>query len=119
MELKPIARRVNIHEGTEFGPHWLLLGPDEFYGNGFTHEALYSGEQAAEMYAEIDRLRADRDCEHRLRKDSDDLATELRLALEAVMSRPSDTGLAWAVLERIHGVGSGGFVRPNVKLSER
>jgi hypothetical protein len=63
---------------------------------------------------EIDRLRADRDCEKRLRKDSDDLATEMRLALEAVLSRPSDTGLAWAVLERIHGVGSGGFVRPNV-----
>ena len=58
-------------------------------------------------------LRADRDCEKRLRKDSDDLATDLRLALEAVMSRPSDTGLAWAVLERIHGVGSG-CLGPNV-----
>jgi hypothetical protein len=35
------------------------------------------------------------------------------------MSLPSDTELAWAVLERIHGVGSGGFVRPNVELSGR
>jgi hypothetical protein len=67
--------------------------------------------------AEIDRLRADRDCEKRLRNDSDDLATELRIALEAVMSRPSDTELAWAVLERIHGVGSGEFVRPNVRAN--
>jgi hypothetical protein len=58
MELKPIAHRVDMYEGTEFGPHWLLLGPDKFYGNGFTHEALYSGKQAAEMYAEIERLRA-------------------------------------------------------------
>jgi hypothetical protein len=57
MELKPIAHRVDMHEGTEFGPHWLILGPDEFYGNGFTHEALYSGEQVAEMHAEIERLR--------------------------------------------------------------
>jgi hypothetical protein len=62
-------------------------------------------DSAAAAADEIERLRADRDCEKRLRKDSDDLATELRIALEAVLSRPSDTGLAWAVLERIHGVG--------------
>ena len=55
------------------------------------------------MEAEIERLRADRDCEKRLRKDSDDLATDLRLALEAVIANSTDTGLAHAVLQRIHG----------------
>lgn len=54
-------------------------------------------------HAEIERLRADRDCEKRMRKDSDDLATDLRLALEAVIADPADTGLAWAVLQRTHG----------------
>ena len=58
---------------------------------------------AREADAEIERLRADRDCEKRLRKDSDDLATDLRLALEAVIANPRDTGLAHAVLQRIHG----------------
>lgn len=35
--------------------------------------------------------------------DADDLATDLRLALEAVIASPADTGLAHAVLQRIHG----------------
>lgn len=52
---------------------------------------------------EIERLRADRDCEKRLRKDSDDLATDLRQSLEAVIACPTDTERAHAVLQRIHG----------------
>lgn len=56
MELKPIARRVNMHEGTDMGPHWLLLGPDDFYGSGFTHDAMYSGEQVAALNANLEDL---------------------------------------------------------------
>ena len=35
---------------------------------------------------QIERLRTDRDCEKRMRKNSDDLATDLRLKLEAALS---------------------------------
>ena len=54
MNLKPIARRVNILEGTDAAPKWVLLGPAESYGDGFTHEALYTGEQVAALRAEAD-----------------------------------------------------------------
>ena len=46
--MKPIARRVNLHEGTGLEPNWLLLGPDEPFGKSFTVEYLYSGKQVAE-----------------------------------------------------------------------
>jgi hypothetical protein len=38
----------------------------------------------AELEAEVNRLRSDRDCEKRMRKDSDDRATELEAALSDV-----------------------------------
>lgn len=61
--------------------------------------------EIARLRAEIDHLRADRDCEKRLRKDSDDLVTDLRLALGAVLANPADTVLAHTVLRLIHGGG--------------
>lgn len=49
--MKPIARRVNLHEGTGLAPNWLLLGPDDPFGKSFTVEDLYSGQQVAEALA--------------------------------------------------------------------
>lgn len=73
------------------------------YADGHRDARQAASELVLVADAEIERLRADRDCEKRLRKDSDDLATDLRLALQAVIDRPSDTGLAHDVLQRIHG----------------
>lgn len=58
MDMEPIARRVNLHEGAEHPPMWQLVERDKFFGNGFTHEALYSGEQVAALRSEVEELRA-------------------------------------------------------------
>ena len=47
----PVARRVNLHEGTDLPPSWMLIEHDKFGGNGFTVEALYSGGQLAAAVA--------------------------------------------------------------------
>ena len=43
----------------------------------------------------------DRDLEKQMRKDSDDLVTDLLQALRAVMANSQDTKIATAVLKRI------------------
>lgn len=60
-----------------------------------TNRAL-ANKAIAALRAENERLRSDRDCEKRLRKDSDDQATDLRVELEQARADAE----RWRFLER-------------------